>query len=252
MIVTMICLVIGVLGILWFSIPLVLHNILNIGNATGIIVGIIIILYGISHNRIIKFCKQQWDATFGKLTICFVAGIVGVILCLVIVITGCMLQSIRKQPTDQQVAIVLGCRVYGERPSIMLQERIDAAYEYLQENEEAYCILSGGKGIRENISEAECMYRGLVAKGIDENRLYKEEKSTSTRENLLYSYEIIKQQNWSRTLAIVTSEFHEYRAGKIATSLGLESTSIPARTKWWLFPTYYVRELYGILYEWVF
>ena len=38
----------------------------------------------------------------------------------------------------------------------------------------------------------------------------------------------------------------------IAKKLGMEYTSVPGKTAIWLFPTYYVRELYGILYEWVF
>ena len=37
---------------------------------------------------------------------------------------------------------------------------------------------------------------------------------------------------------------------EIAEELGLEYTSVSASTAWWLLPTYYVRELYGILYQW--
>ena len=52
-------------------------------------------------------------------------------------------------------------------------------------------------------------------------------------------------------IAIVTNEYHEYRAFMIAEVLGLEHSAVPAKTPWWLFPTYYIREVYGIIYEWV-
>jgi uncharacterized SAM-binding protein YcdF (DUF218 family) len=47
----------------------------------------------------------------------------------------------------------------------------------------------------------------------------------------------------------VTSEFHEARAGLIAERLGIRAGSVPAPTTLWLLPTYYVRELYGLLYQ---
>ena len=84
---------------------------------------------------------------------------------------------------------------------------------YLEEHPDAPCILSGGKGPDEGISEAE----GL-----------------------------------SRKLAIVTNEFHAYRASAIVKKLSLSHSSIPAKTPLWLFPTYYLRELFGVMYEWVF
>ena len=96
------------------------------------------------------------------------------------------------------------------------------------------------------------MYRYLVDKGIDPERLCREEESTNTRENLLYSARLIEEQGWPGEIAITTSEYHQYRAGLIARELGISFGANPARTVIWLFPTYYVRELYGILYEWIF
>lgn len=96
------------------------------------------------------------------------------------------------------------------------------------------------------------MYRYLVSHGIDAARLYKEEQSTSTRENLYYSCLLIEEQGLSPSLAIVTSDYHEYRAGQVAKDLGLDYGAVPGRTAWWMFPTHYVRELYGILCEWIF
>ncbi|WP_455715620.1 YdcF family protein [Anaerosporobacter sp.] len=166
--------------------------------------------------------------------------------------TSYMVTAATNNAKEKSTVIVLGCKVYGERPSLMLVERLEAAYDYLVENPNSVCILSGGQGTDEDISEAECMYRYLISQGISSERLYKEEKSTSTRENLIYSKDILDSYQLNKDIAIVTNEFHEYRAGKIAESLGLEYSAVSAKTAWWLLPTYYVRELYGILYEWVY
>lgn len=244
--------IIGMLGVVWFAAPLFVAGSLNIGNATGIIIFLCIALYGILNKRINKLFGYLWNTNWGKI----VYGIVGVIFLavatLAISATVSMYRATQQRPALKSTVVVLGCRVYGEQPSIMLQARLDAAYQYLVTVPDAVCILSGGQGNGENISEAECMYRYLTAQGIDPERLIKEDKSTSTRENLAFSKEIIVEQGLNPKIAIVTNEFHQYRAGEIAKGLELDSGAVCGETPWWLFPTYYVRELYGIVYEWIF
>ena len=96
------------------------------------------------------------------------------------------------------------------------------------------------------------MYQYLVSKGIAPHRLYQEDKSTSTRENILFSYQLIKKENLPKAITIITNEFHEYRAQTIARRLNIKSYAISAHTAWWLFPTYFVREIFGIVYEFIF
>ena len=99
------------------------------------------------------------------------------------------------------------------------------------------------------ISEAECMYNYLTAAGIDKERIYLEDRSTSTYENLMFSAEIISEERLSKKIGIVTNEFHEYRAGKIAKKQGLESFAVPAKTLFILRPTFCVREVFALWYE---
>lgn len=155
-------------------------------------------------------------------------------------------------PQEETTVVVLGCRVKNKKPSLALKERLDKTYQYLNENPKLQCILSGGQGANEEISEAKCMYQYLVSKGIDPHRLYQEDKSTSTRENILFSYQLIKKENLSKAITIITNEFHEYRAQTIARRLNIKSYAISAHTAWWLFPTYFVREIFGIVYEFIF
>ena len=162
--------------------------------------------------------------------------------------TVCIVRSALHRPPENTTAVVLGCSVKGERPSRILEERLEAAYDYLEQNPEAFCVLSGGQGPGEDISEAECMYRYLTERGIAPERLILEDASTTTEENLKYSAALLEERGIGGDITIVTSEFHEYRANQVAERLGITSYSTPSHTFFVYLPTYYVRELYGILY----
>ena len=235
----------------WFAVPLSLSVNLSIGNMTGIAVSILLFLYALFMPNIHQIFTVWKLHKIKKWIYRGILALIIMIVSLVIIETACILKAINNTPKDSATVVVLGCRVYGERPSLSMQERLTAAYNFLEKNEDSVCILSGGKGPGEDISEAECMYRYLTDRGISPDRLYKEDKSTTTRENLSFSKKIIEDNGLNPTIAIATSEYHEYRAGKIAESLEIQYSAIPAKTAIWLFPTYYVRELYAILYEWV-
>ena len=110
--------------------------------------------------------------------------------------------------------IVLGAKVNGTVPSLALRCRIDRAYEYLRDNPNTVAIVSGGQGRGEDISEAEAMRRGLCERGIDESRIILEARSTSTEENLEFSYELIEDS--AAKVGLVTNNFHVFRALSIA------------------------------------
>lgn len=124
--------------------------------------------------------------------------------------------------------IVLGCQVNGTDPSRMLRQRLDAAVDYLTAYPDAACIVSGGMGPGEDITEAACMYNYLTAAGIDESRILPENRATSTMENLRFSLALMEEGS---SAAIVSNEFHLYRAGQMAETLGLEAELIPADTE---------------------
>lgn len=240
----------GAAGFTALVMPVLKRRILNIGNAAGMTVCAIMMLYALFFPYANRLLGKWWQNKVGRIVLSIMGLGIAVGIVLVLVISVNMIRAANGKPSQNATAVVLGCRVYGERPSLILTERMDAALSYLNENPDAVCIASGGQGQDEDISEAECIYRYLVANGISPNRIYKEERSTSTRENLAFSYEIIKEHSLPEDLAIVTNEFHEYRAGMIAGRLGLSYGAVSAETALWLLPTYYARELFGVLYEW--
>ncbi len=148
-----------------------------------------------------------------------------------------------------QYIVVLGAKVNGTNPSLSLSDRIAKAHQYLLAHPDAIAILSGGQGNDEEISEAECMYRNLTGKGIEPNRLWLEDKATSTWENLTFSLDLIEQKTGTRPtqIGLISSEYHLFRAGLFAKDCGVEAVGIPARTSWTsLKINYFAREVAGV------
>jgi len=151
-------------------------------------------------------------------------------------------------PANADYIVVLGAKVNGTKPSGALYNRIASAAEYLEENPGTVAILSGGQGSDEGISEAECMRQGLVERGIDESRLILEEKSTDTSENLINSRAIIGDD--SASVALVTNDFHLFRALHLAQGLGwtgVTGVSVPTTAISW--PHYMMREFVGVMWD---
>ncbi|MEH7238208.1 YdcF family protein [Bacillus sp. JJ1562] len=131
-------------------------------------------------------------------------------------------------PKNADYLVVLGAKVNSEIPSLALQYRIDAAAEYAKENENTILIASGGQGPGEDITEAEAIRRELVKKGISESRIFLEDRSTSTYENIQFSKEFIPQD--AKLGIIVTNDYHLYRSIQIARDAGLKVEGLPAKT----------------------
>ena len=149
---------------------------------------------------------------------------------------------------EPHTVIVLGCKTINGIPSVMLAARLDKAAEYLKENENAVCIVTGGQGGDEIEPEAETMERYLITKGIDKERIYKENKSRNTEQNLLFSESIIREQNLPKKVIIVSEGYHVYRGIRNAEKLGLTAYSkwaVSERTSW-AYPSYWIRELFAI------
>ena len=126
-----------------------------------------------------------------------------------------------------EILIVLGTTVNGTEPSPMLKQRLDAAVEYLNTYPDAICIVTGGKGDENNLSEAQCMYNYLTAAGIAADRITMEDRATTTIENL----QNVRSMLDTNAVDILSSDFHLYRAGLIAKDAEFIPTLIPAKTE---------------------
>ena len=154
----------------------------------------------------------------------------------------------RPGPEDCTV-VVLGCQVSANgEPTVMLRDRIDAAYDYLTAHPESRCVASGGQNDNEPISEAACIRNTLAARGIDPDRILLEDRSRSTEENLRFTAEIIRQQGFNPRVAIASDNFHQLRAGVWAEKDGLTPYSLGCASIWMLGPGYWAREAAALLY----
>ena len=224
-------------------------RIINIGSVAGTVfflaVGLCAVFYDKLRALLKKLRKKKGMRIFTNLLL--IAALAGVLH--VAVISCLMTAYALKTPTEPSTLVVLGCQVNGTSPSLMLKRRIEAAYRYLEAHPDTLCVLSGGKGENEEISEAECMYEQLVKAGIDPGRLYKEDKSSTTEENLRFTYRLIEEKGLNRELAIVTDGFHEFRAAMIAEKLGLHCTAVPSDTPLYLAANFTTREMIAVTAE---
>lgn len=235
-------------GFLIFIAPF-FAGIVNFGNCTGTIVFGILSSCVLFNERVSAFTDNICRNKFGKAAVILI--ITGIIIFFTIgmIISFFMIGAINNKPDTPDTVIVLGCKVKGTRPSLMLQRRLDTAYNYLSEHEDIKVIVSGGKGDDEEISEAECMKAYLIEKGISSERILKEDKSTNTYENFKFSYEIMQARNLGNKATVVTDGYHQLRAGMLAKDTGLETTALSAPTSPWLIPTYWLREWLAVTYK---
>ena len=147
-------------------------------------------LFSSKYKKVIRICSMV-------LTILLVVGF------FVVCVTGAFIGSATSgdRIDDLEYIVVLGAKVNGTAPSRTLRERIDAAATYLHENPNTIAVVSGGQGSDEGISEAQCIYNGLVQRGIASERIWLEDQATSTWENLSFSMELIQEN------AAVTMDF---------------------------------------------
>ena len=205
---------------------------------TGVCVLAIILGRWAEKSRIGKTCKRI-----------FLVGLAAALL-LFLTVEGLLLSHGERDNSALPVdaVIVLGAGVNGETPSLILWSRITAAAAYLEGHPDVPVVLSGGQGPGENISAAACMRRELTARGVEEDRLLLEDRSTSTAENFAYSKELLEELGLSETtVAVITSDFHCFRAHLIAQRAGLSVIDIPAESPYALLNTnYYVREAFAL------
>ncbi len=126
-------------------------------------------------------------------------------------------------PAGLDALVVLGAGLRPDgTPSEALAFRLDAALGYLEDNPDTVCVVSGGQGLGESRTEADAMYDYLLEHGLDAARVTREDRSTSTAENVRNSVELLEP---GASVGIVTNDFHLYRALRIAEKNGLAGTS---------------------------
>ena len=147
--------------------------------------------------------------------------------------------------------IIHGAGLRGEEPTPLLRGRIDKALElWKAQGAHAILIPSGGQGSDEVISEAEAMARYLSSRGVPQDSILLEDRSTTTMENLLFAKHLLEARGLGAyRCAFVTSDYHVFRTSLYASKVGLKGDGIGSKTAGYYFPTAFIREFIAITKE---
>ena len=224
-----------------------------------------------------------WGYSFSALVCCCLAGIIAfyeitgmllpaypaVVPILRRIFTGCLAVGIAVVTVTEGIIInasfgspeepieylvVLGAKVRATGPSASLWDRIYGAYDYLSQHPDVIAVVSGGKGDDEPMAEATAMWEKLVELGIAPDRIWIEDKATSTWENLHLSLDLIEEKTGSRPakIGVLSSEYHLYRASLFTKACGVEFVGIPAKTSnVSQLINHFMREVAGVWHYWL-
>lgn len=216
----------------------------DIGNILGLAVTLMFFAATVFWEPLYRLLKKLWRKKWGKVLITVPTAILSLLIAYAVVLTGAMIGAAVNYPRSPDAVVVLGCKVgVTGNPSMMLQYRIEKAYEYLSDNTEVICVVSGGQGANEALSEAQVIKNHLVDRGIDPSRILMEDKSANTYENLEFSMNVLEENGiQAQNIAVVTDGFHQLRAHLMSRDIGVDAYAVSADTRFWLVPTYWVRE----------
>ncbi len=216
---------------------------INLGIVLVLISGIFIFSIGIIYKNIKKLAKFK----FFRITAYFVAILlfIEVLLVFFILVYGI------SDNTDfkEDAVIVLGAGVRGDKVTMPLKMRLDKAIEYHHKNPDSLIVVTGGQGPQETVTEAYAMEKYLVENGVDKNKIIKEEKASSTYENMKFSKVIL--DNYFKndySIVVITNNFHIYRSVNIAKDAGFSKINFfHAKLPWYNLISCYLRESLAVI-----
>jgi uncharacterized SAM-binding protein YcdF (DUF218 family) len=150
-------------------------------------------------------------------------------------------------PRAADFVVVLGSGLLdGGRVAPLLASRLDRGYAVYRalaaRGGDPVLLVSGGKGSDEQVSEADAMAGYLAARGFPADRIYREDRSANTEENLANSQAIMDRVRPGATCVIVTSNYHVFRTAMIARRIGIRGQVTGARTAGYYWPSATLRE----------
>ena len=223
---------------------------LTFGTVFIMAVGMFIAFFGLTYAKVS-------DAKIDRLLLRSRLFLLGVLLLGVISfvwIETLVLQAARPDSVvNAKYAVVLGAGLRGDQPSQTLKNRLDKGVEYLRANPEAKIVAAGGVGAAATLSEAEVMKRYLTAQGIAETRVLLEDKSRTTDENLKFTKALIiaREGMPAHSIAVITSDYHLYRAKQIAGKYYPQVQGLAAESALMLKINYAIREYFAVIKFWL-
>ena len=134
--------------------------------------------------------------------------------------------------------LVLGCGVWGSRPSHMLEDRLLQGIELYHDGASEKMLMSGDHG-RENYDEVNVMKDFAADRGVDTGDIFMDHAGFSTYESMYRAKEIFNAEK----ILIVTQDYHLHRAIYDARALGIDAYGVESN------PREYAGQLYRDIRE---
>ncbi|HHX13107.1 MAG TPA: YdcF family protein, partial [Clostridiales bacterium] len=119
---------------------------------------------------------------------------------------------------DIDCILVLGAGVRGDRPTHMLEDRLNYGIALYENGASDRILMSGDHG-QKHYDEVNVMKDYAVNEGISSSAVFMDHAGFSTYESLYRARDIFQ----AKKIIIVTQEYHLYRSLYVAEKLGLEA-----------------------------
>ena len=226
-------------------------HLLSLGLGIAVLVGEVLLAYNVIVYSMIYGLEAQavyiHSTGFLVTSLIVVTVIYGSMAFVIFMIYSVFLMIIPRSKDFDYVIIHGAGLINGEKVSKLLQERLDKAIVvYRKDPSPTKLIPSGGKGSDESISEAEAMRNYLLEQGVPESDIIMEDRSATTFENLKFSKDIIDSREGRKYTALVTSNYHVYRALRYCRKVGLKCKGIGSHVAFYYWPSALIREFIAV------
>lgn len=135
--------------------------------------------------------------------------------------------SRRDGARQADAVVVLGAAQYDGRPSPVLRDRLDHAFELYEQDLVDAIVVTGGKQEGDQYTEAQAGYLYLRDEGVPDEDLLLEDQGTNTWESLAAAARILRDLELTEAV-LVTDGYHALRVDAIADELGLDASVSPS------------------------
>ena len=160
-----------------------------------------------------------------------VRRIIGALLAILVLVVGITAFRVwhvarQDQHPKSDAIVVLGASQFDGKPSTVFRARLQHAKKLYDAGVAPRVITVGGGAPGDRTTEADAGARFLRDRGVDTVPLGKGRNTLQSLEALRVEF---RKQGWT-TAVLVTDPWHELRARRMATDLGIKATSSPTRT----------------------
>jgi uncharacterized SAM-binding protein YcdF (DUF218 family) len=128
-----------------------------------------------------------------------------------------------------EAIVVLGAAQFNGRPSAVFRARLDHAADLYHERVAPLIVVTGGKQIGDQFTEATSGANYLHGKGVPDSAILRETTSRTSWESLAAAARVLDNRN-AKKVVLVSDPFHALRIRSIANELGLDAVTSPTRS----------------------